>query len=46
MISAERFLHEAEQAVNHAEESGNDPIIAFKADVEKYRKYVEQKFDN
>lgn len=46
MISAERFIHEAEQALNHAVESDNDPIIAFKADVEKYRKYVEQKFED
>lgn len=46
MISAERFINEAEQALIHAEEDDNNPIIAFKADIEKYRKYVEQQYDN
>lgn len=41
MISGERILHEAEEAVKHAMVEEDSPIIAFRADVDKYRKYLE-----
>lgn len=46
MISAESFLKEADEALMHAENDNNGPIIAFKANIEKYQKYLEQKFDD
>ena len=46
MISAQRFLKEADEALLHAQEDESSPIIAFRADVEKYRKYMEQNFQD
>jgi len=41
LISGERLLHEAEEALKHAEESDDSPIIGFRADAEKFRKFFE-----
>ena len=46
MISAQRFLKEADEALQHAQDDEASPIIAFRADVEKYRKYMEQNFQD
>ena len=43
IISGERLLQEAEEALNHAQEEKDTPIIAFRANAEKYRQYLEQK---
>lgn len=40
LISAERLKNEAEQALIHAEEDPNSPIIAFRVNPEKYRKFI------
>lgn len=40
LISAERLKNEAEQAVLHAAEDPNSPIIAFRVNPEKYRKFI------
>lgn len=40
LISAERLKNEAEQALIHAEEDLNSPIIAFRVNPEKYRKFI------
>lgn len=40
LISAERLKNEAEQALLHAEEDPNSPIIAFRVNPEKYRKFI------
>jgi len=42
IISGERILQEAEEALNHAQEEKDTPIIAFRANAEKYRQYLEQ----
>lgn len=42
MVSAERLVKEAEQALIHAREEKDSPIIAFRVDADKYRKYLEQ----
>lgn len=42
MISGERILKEADEALKHAIAEEDSPIIAFRADVEKYRQYLEQ----
>ncbi len=39
-ITAQRLIHEAEQAAEHANE--NAPVIAFRVDPEKYKKFVEE----
>lgn len=44
MISAERLILEADEALKHAVEEGeNSPIIAFRADVNKYRQFIQDK---
>lgn len=43
MVSAERIINEAEQALNHAQEETDSPIIAFRVDADKYRKYLESR---
>lgn len=44
LISAERLKNEAEQALLHAGDDKNSPIIAFRVNPEKYRKFIgEQK---
>jgi len=40
LISAERLKNEAEQALIHAGEDSNSPIIAFRVNPEKYRKFI------
>ena len=40
LISAEWLKNEAEQALIHAEEDPNSPIIAFRVNPEKYRKFI------
>lgn len=42
MVTAERLLHEARAALEHAKEDESSPIIAFRVDAEKYRHYLEQ----
>ena len=40
MVSGERLMLEAEQAIDHSEEAS--PVIAFRVDSEKYRQLMEQ----
>lgn len=42
LIGAERLLKEADEAVLHAKEDPESPIIAFRADADKYRKFIEE----
>lgn len=42
MVSGERLLHEAEEALVHAKDDKDSPIIAFRVDAEKYRQFLEQ----
>ncbi|MCR5290686.1 MAG: hypothetical protein K6E51_11900 [Treponema sp.] len=42
IISADRLLNEAAQAAEHAKEDPSSPIIAFRVNPEKYRKYLAQ----
>lgn len=42
IVAAERLLTEAEQAMEHAKTDPASPIIAFRADSEKYRQYLEE----
>ena len=42
IVSGERILQEATEASIHAQEENDSPIIAFRVDTEKYRKYLEQ----
>lgn len=41
MVSGERLLFEAEEAMQHAELDQTSPVIAFRVDAEKYRQYFE-----
>jgi GGDEF domain-containing protein len=41
MMSAERLLKEADEALAHAQEDEDSPIIAFRADAIKYQKFLE-----
>ena len=40
LISAERLKNEADQALLHASEDADSPIIAFRVNPEKYRKFI------
>ena len=41
MLSADRLIKEAKEALNHAIEAKDEsPIIGFHVDVEKYREYI------
>lgn len=40
LISVDRLKTEAEQALFHASEDDNSPIVAFRVNPEKYRKYI------
>ena len=40
MLSAERLINEAREALNHALEDPTLPIIGFHVDIEKYREYL------
>lgn len=42
IISSQRFITEAEQAVLHAADDPENPIIAFRVNPEKYREYMQQ----
>ena len=41
MVSAERLLKEADEAVKHAAEDPKCPVVGFRADAVKYRKFLE-----
>lgn len=41
MVSAERLLLEADQALQHAQEDSVSPVIAFRVDTEKYKQFLE-----
>lgn len=41
LVGAERVLKEADAALEHAMEDPENPIIAFRADAEKYMDYIE-----
>ncbi|MBQ0002583.1 MAG: hypothetical protein KBT21_03510 [Treponema sp.] len=45
-ISGERLIAEAEQALFHAKDDPESPIIAFRVNPEKYRKYMADKNNN
>ena len=40
MVTGERLILEAEQAIEHSDQSS--PVIAFRVDSEKYRQLMEQ----
>ena len=42
MVTGERILLEADQALEHAHEDADSPIIAFRVDTDKYRHLMEQ----
>lgn len=42
MVSGERLITEAEQALSHAKEDEDSPIIAFRVDADKYREFLEK----
>ncbi|MBR5401528.1 MAG: hypothetical protein IK102_06930 [Treponema sp.] len=42
MVSAERLLREADEAIVHAQEDESCPVVGFRADAVKYRKFIEQ----
>ena len=41
MVTGERLLKEADQAVKHAAEDKDSPVVGFRADAVKYRKFIE-----
>ena len=43
IITAQRLITEAEQAVLHAADDKDSPIIAFRVNPEKYREYMNKK---
>ena len=43
IITGKRLLTEATEALKHALEDENNPIIAFRANAEKYRKMMQEK---
>lgn len=46
MVSGERLLHESDEALVHAHDDPESPIIAFRVDAEKYRQFLEQNKGN
>lgn len=42
MVTGERLLKEADMAVKHAAEDTNCPVVGFRADAVKYRKFLEK----
>ena len=40
IVSAERLITEAEQAVFHALEDKSTPVVAFRVNAQKYREYI------
>lgn len=45
MVSTERLLLEAEEALKHAKDEPASPVVAFRVDAEKYREYMEKNQD-
>lgn len=43
MVTGERLLKEADEAVQHAIKEDNCPVVGFRADAVKYRKFIETK---
>ena len=43
MVTGERLLKEADEAVKHAAEDVRCPVVGFRADAIKYRKFIETK---
>ncbi|MCR4899717.1 MAG: GGDEF domain-containing protein [Treponema sp.] len=43
MVSGDRLLKEADEAMVHAQEDANNPVVGFRADAIKYRKFIETK---
>lgn len=41
MVNARTITHEAQEALNHAVDGNTAPVIAFRADAAKYRRYSE-----
>jgi hypothetical protein len=46
LISGSRLFNESEQSLFHALDDEESPIVAFKADSEKYRNYLASKTEN
>lgn len=42
MVSGERLLLEAEEALKHSKDDSNSPVVAFRVDTDKYREYMER----
>lgn len=42
ILSSERLIKEAEEALKHSEEDAESPITAFHVDIEKYREFISQ----
>lgn len=42
MLSAERLIAEASEAMRHASEDGNSQTISFHVDIEKYREFIQK----
>lgn len=42
LVSAERIILESEQALQHAQEESDSPIIGFHVDIEKYMQYLKE----
>ena len=42
MVSGQRLLKEADEAVKHAAEDSTNPVVGFRADAVKYRKFLEK----
>ena len=43
MVTGERLLKEADEALKHAEQDKDCPVVGFRADAVKYRKFIETK---
>ena len=43
IVSGERLLKEADEALVHAMEDDDCPVVGFRADAVKYRKFIETK---
>ena len=41
MVTAERLLKEADEAIIHAQDDKDCPVVGFRADAIKYRKFIE-----
>ena len=42
MVTSERLIKEADEAVKHAMEDPSSPVVGFRADAVKYRKFLEK----